>query len=76
MSNMRYIVARFRVSLPVRSIKLNEVYVSNHNVQPLLMHITVGIVLPYLNSHTYILFVVIFTLAGGVVSGSDLLVCL
>ena len=39
------------------------------------MHRTVGIVLAYLNCHIYIVLVVVFTLAGGLMPGSDLVVC-
>ena len=43
----------------------------------LLVHRTVGTMLPYLNYHAYIVFVVVFNLVGRVVAhGSDLLVCL
>ena len=45
-------------------------------IKLLLIHRTVGILLTYLNYHTYILPVVIFTLVGGLVPGSNLLVCL
>ena len=41
-------------------------------IKPLLVHRTVGIVLACLNCHMYILFVVVFTLVGGLVSGCDL----
>ena len=44
--------------------------------QVIALHKTVGIVLAYLNYHTYILLVVVFTLFGGLTPTSDLLVCL
>ena len=40
------------------------------------LHRTVCIMLAYLNCHTYILFMVVFTLVGEPSPGSDLLVCL
>ena len=40
------------------------------------LHRTVCIMLAYLNCHTYILFMVVFTLVGGPSPGSDLLVYL
>ena len=45
-------------------------------IKPLLVHRTVGIVLVCLNCHEYIVFVVVFTLVGGLAPGSDLLVFL
>ena len=43
---------------------------------PFFVHRTVGILLADLNSHKYILFMVVFTIAGGLSPGSDLCICL
>ena len=45
-------------------------------IKPLLVHKTVGMVLACLNCHTYIMFVVVFTLVGRLASGNNLLVSL
>ena len=42
-------------------------------IKPLLVHRTVGILLAYLNCHTYILFVLVFTFVGRLAPGSDFL---
>ena len=44
-------------------------------IKALLMHRIVGVVLAYLNCHTYILLEVVLTLLGSLEPGSDLLVC-
>ena len=44
-------------------------------VEPLLVHRTVSMVLAYLNCPVYILFVEVFTLVGLLIPGSNLLVC-
>ena len=43
-------------------------------IKPLLVHRIVSILLAYLNCHTYILFVVVFTFVERLAPGSDLLV--
>ena len=45
-------------------------------IKALLMHRTLGILLAYWNCYAYVLIVVVFTLVGRLLPGSDLLVCL
>ena len=45
-------------------------------IKALLMHRTLGIMLAYWNCYAYVLIVVVFTLVGRLLPGSDLLVCL
>ena len=53
--------SKFHVTHDV-TILLSLMLVMKPQIKPLLMHITVGIVLAYLNCHTHIPFVVILTL--------------